>query len=65
MFKNLFILLLSIFLLFSCSKKGGENEIVTKPTDRELAMQIYAEALEALKKEMHFTLEKSLKKLRV
>ena len=49
MFKNLFILLLSIFLLFSCSKKGEEREIKTKPTDQELGMQIYAEALEALK----------------
>ena len=49
MLKNLLILLLSIFLLFSCSKKGEEREIKTKPTDQELGMQIYAEALEALK----------------
>ena len=34
MFKNLLILLLSIFLLFSCSKKNNEK-VLSEPTDKE------------------------------
>ena len=47
MLKNLLILLFSIFLLFSCSKKNSEK-IVSEPTDEEKAISIYAEAVEAL-----------------
>ena len=47
MFKNLLILLLSIFLLFSCSKKTKET-VVFEPTDKEKAASIYAEAVKAL-----------------
>ena len=47
MFKNLLILLLSTFLLFSCSKKNKET-IVSEPTDEEKAVTIYAEAVDAL-----------------
>ena len=49
MFKNLFILFFSIFLLFSCSKKE-KAKITSEPTDLEMAATIYTEALEALKK---------------
>ena len=49
MLKNLLILLLSIFLLFACSKKDREN-IISEPTEEELAISIYAEAVEALKR---------------
>ena len=49
MFKNLLILLLSIFLLFSCSKKNN-TKIISEPTDEEKAVSIYIEALVALKK---------------
>ena len=48
MFKNLLVLLLSIFLLFSCSKKNNEK-VVSEPTEEEVATSIYAEAVEALK----------------
>ena len=48
MFKNLLVLLLSIFLLLSCSKKDKEV-ILSEPTDEEKAQSIYAEAVEALK----------------
>ena len=48
MFKNLLIFLFSFFLLFSCSKKNNE-EVISEPTDEEVAMNIYAEAVEALK----------------
>ena len=47
MFKNLLILLLSISLLFSCSKKNKET-VISEPTDEESAVIIYAEAVEAL-----------------
>ena len=49
MLKNLLILLLSFFLLFSCSKKNKEI-IASGPTDEEKAVSIYAKAVEALNK---------------
>ena len=49
MFKSYLILLLSVFLLFACSKKDKEG-IVSQPTEREMVVVIYAEAVEALKK---------------
>ena len=49
MFKNSLILLLSIFLLFSCSKKNKKT-IIAELTDEEKAVSIYAEAVEALNK---------------
>ena len=48
MFKNLLILLLSIFLFFACSKKNNE-QVVSNPTEEEIATSIYVEALESLK----------------
>ncbi len=49
MFKKLLILLFAIFLLFSCSKKN-EISIVSEPTDEEAMIDVYEEAVEALKK---------------
>jgi len=49
MFKNLLILLLSIFLLFSCSKQEN-NAIKSEPSSEDKALSIYAEAVEALNK---------------
>ena len=43
------ILLFSVFLLFSCSKKENKA-IVSEPTDEEMMIVIYGEATEALKK---------------
>ena len=48
MFKQLLILLLTISLLLSCSKKNKQNVIV-EPSDQEKAISIYSEAVEALK----------------
>ena len=48
MFKKLLIFLCSVFLLFSCSKKNIEKA-VSESTDKEIAMNIYVEALEDLK----------------
>ena len=47
MFRNLLILLLSTFLFFSCSKKNKES-IISEPTEKERAVSIYAEAVDAL-----------------
>ena len=60
MFKNLLILLLSIFLLFSCSKKNKET-VISEPTDEEKAISIYAEALNALNKGDAFYAAKKFK----
>jgi len=49
MFKDFLILLLSVFLLFACSKKNNK-EIISQPTEKEMVTIIYAEAVEALKK---------------
>ena len=49
MFKGLLVLFLSIFLLFSCSKKNNKQVITSEPSDQELAVDVYAEAVEALK----------------
>ena len=62
MFKNLLILLLSIFLLFSCSKKSSEK-VISEPSEQEIAMIIYAEAVEALKKGDSFYASKKFKEV--
>jgi len=49
MFKNLLILLLSVFLLYSCSKsKDVIKENIVEPNPEEEARKIYAEAVKAL-----------------
>ena len=48
MFKGLIVSLLSLFLLFACTKKGNK-EIVSEETEEEMIIAIYADALEALK----------------
>ena len=48
MFKVFLILLLSVFLLFACSKRDNTG-IVSEPTEKEMVVIIYAEAVEALK----------------
>ena len=62
MFKNLLIFLISIFLLFSCSKKSSEK-VISEPTEQEIAMIIYAEAVEALKKGDAFYASKKFKEV--
>ena len=51
MLKNLLILLFSIFLLFSCSKKN-EISLVSEPNDEESMINVYKEAVDALIDEM-------------
>ena len=47
MYRNLLVLLLSFFLLFSCAKKNKESAI-SEPSEEEQAISLYAEAVEAL-----------------
>ena len=62
MFKNLLVLLLSIFLLFSCSKKRNEK-VVSEITDKEKAISIYIEAVEALEEGDAFYAGKKFKEV--
>jgi len=48
MFKVFIIILLSVFLLFSCSKKKAE-QIISESSEEELVLAVYKEAVEALK----------------
>ena len=60
MFKVFLILLLSVFLLLACSKKNN-TEIVSEPTEKEMVVVIYTEAVEALKKGDAFYAAKKFK----
>ncbi len=65
MFKNLFILFLLTFLLFSCSKKN-KQEITSEandPTDLEVVVNTYIEAQQALKKGDAFYASKKFKEV--
>ena len=48
MSKNLLILILSAFFLFSCGNKN-KQEIISEPDDEEIGKNLYAEGVEALK----------------
>ena len=60
MFKVFLILLLSVFLLLACSKKNNK-EIVSEPTEKEMVVAIYAEAVDALKEGDAFYAAKKFK----
>ena len=60
MFKSLLILLLSAFLLFSCSKKNNE-EVSADVTEEDLAVKAYTEAVNALKEGDAFYAAKKFK----
>jgi len=60
MFKVFLILLLSVFLLLACSKKDN-TEIVSEPTEKEMVVAIYVEAVDALKKGDAFYATKKFK----
>ena len=62
MYKNLLIFLLLIFSLFSCSKKSDEI-IISEPTDKEIAISLYAEAVKALQEGDAFYAAKKFKEV--
>tara|TARA_B100000029_G_scaffold424594_1_gene432492 strand:+ start:1065 stop:1895 length:831 start_codon:yes stop_codon:yes gene_type:complete len=62
MFKSILILLFSTLLLLSCSK-DGKKKIVSEPSDEEIAIDIYQEGLDALKKGDAFFAGKKFKEV--
>ena len=62
MLKIYLILLFSVFLLFSCSKKENKA-IVSQLTDEEMMIATYSEAIEALKKGDAFYAGKKFKEV--
>ena len=63
MYKCLIILFLSIFLLFSCSKKNKEIKVISELDDQDKAIAIYAEAVESLKEGDAFYASKKFKEV--
>tara|TARA_Y100000590_G_scaffold426594_1_gene535858 strand:- start:1227 stop:2060 length:834 start_codon:yes stop_codon:yes gene_type:complete len=63
MLKKLLILFLSIFLLFSCSKRNKQENIASEPSDLEVAIGIYTEAMESLKEGDAFYAAKKFKEV--
>jgi len=60
--KNLLILLLSFFLLFSCTKKSAVD-ILSEPTEEDEAIVIYTEAMKALNEGDAFYAAKKFKEV--
>ena len=60
MFKVFLILLLSVFLLFACSKKDNK-EIAYEQTEKEMVVAIYTDAVAALKKGDSYYAKKKFK----
>ena len=61
MFKNILVLLL-VFLLLSCTKKNNEK-IVSEPSEQDIAIETYDEAVEALKRGDSFYASKKFKEV--
>ena len=61
MFKNILVLLL-VFLLLSCTKKNNEK-IVSEPSEQDIAIETYDEAVEALKRGDAFYASKKFKEV--
>ena len=49
MFKSFLTLLFFFFLLFACAKKD-KTEVISQPSEEEITIAIYAEAVDALRK---------------
>jgi len=62
MFKNYLIIIITIFLLFSCSKKNNK-EIISEASEVEMAVTIYTEGVIALKNGDAFYAAKKFKEV--
>jgi len=60
MFKNILFIILIFFLLFSCSKK---KNVEIEPTNEEMAMTVYEDAVQALKKGQAYYAGKKFKEV--
>ena len=65
MIKSFLILLLSVFLLLSCSNFKNEKEIKSEPDEIEKAIAIYSEAVESLKEGDAFYAAKKFKEVEI
>ena len=61
MFKNLLVLLLSVFFLFSCSKEKNKEVTISEPTQEEQGQALYAEGVKALEEGDAFYATKKFK----
>ena len=64
MFKKLLIYLFLAFTLFSCSKENVVK-VTSEPTDEEIALSVYAEAVDALKTGDAFYAAKKFKEVEI
>jgi len=65
MLNKLLILILSFFLLFSCTKKNVEEIVNSEPSEEEQAQIIYREAVDSLKKGDAFYAAKKFKEVEI
>ncbi len=65
MLKNFFILFVLVALLFSCSKKNSKQVIEDEPTEKEIVVAVYKEAVKALNTGDAFYAGKKFKEVEV
>ena len=65
MLKNFFILFVLVVLLFSCSKKNSKQVIEDEPTEEEIVVAVYKEAVKALNTGDAFYAGKKFKEVEV
>ncbi len=65
MLKNFFILFVLVALLFSCSKKNSKQVIEDEPTEEEIVVAVYKEAVKALNTGDAFYAGKKFKEVEV
>ena len=65
MFKKFLILVFSVVLLFSCSKKNNKEVLKEEPTEEEIVVAVYKEAVKALKDGDAFYAGKKFKEVEV
>ena len=65
MLNKLLILILSFFLLFSCTKKNVEEIVNSEPSEEEQAQIIYREAVDSLKKGDAFYAAKKFREVEI
>ena len=65
MFKKFLILIFSAVLLFSCSKKNNKEVLKEEPTEEEIVVAVYKEAVKALNDGDAFYAAKKFKEVEV
>ena len=65
MFKKFLILVFSVVLLFSCSKKNNKEVLKEEPTEEEIVVAVYKEAVKALNDGDAFYAGKKFKEIEI